>query len=166
MSPVAAPVPRPEGLHAPFAQFFDAAVADGWEHWPPAGPWGVQDRAAGIDPRTGQLHQTGERLAGDSTVVLRRDDAIIWLVDRVITPPWSPALAKVDRWTRGWFADGLHSFDVPQAYDAEAIEALRTRCHGCGQASQELVPVHFTGRYCPDCAPSAKARLETPGWCD
>ena len=71
----------PDDLYVPYKAWREATLADGWSEIP-GGPWGTQDRSRGNDPRTGQLHHTGERSPGDRSIKLLLDEFIVQLVDR------------------------------------------------------------------------------------
>lgn len=147
-------------LHAPFAAWRDAALADGWTEVP-NGVWGVQKQPLEHDPVSGS-YVIEKRYDGDLTVLLVKDDMQVWLVDR--TGAWD----RHELWTSGWFNNGLTTMgSVPEVYDAAAIEALRGKCDKCGQAGdpKRLTPIGFTGKVCPTCdTPAYRNQIEFPGW--
>lgn len=145
-----------------YAEWRDAALVDGWEEIP-GGPWGIQDRTRGKDPRTGQLYTTGERREGDRSVYLIKDDLVVYLVDR-------GSLKGRETWTAGWFQNGHHSMGkVPEPYSMEAIEKLRAVCSVCNKSvdPSELKHLRFAEKVCRECdTPALRAEYEPAGWCD
>lgn len=114
-------------LYAPFAAWRDAALNDGWTEIE-GGVWGRQVRPLTVDPRTGTYSMTGDRSEGDFTVQLRKDDMVVYLVDRADLPGRGLYIC-------GWFKNGNHTMrNVPDIYDANKIEALRDDCTKCGQS--------------------------------
>lgn len=161
----------PDGLHEPFANWYRAAVESGWEEYPPGGPWGLQDKDGGTDPRTKQLYQTGERHPGDRSVVLRHGDKVVWLVDRDVRPAGRGDVPpRRELVTHAWFADGLAAAaaPVPDVFDHDAVESLRGVCPKCGKdvGADGLERVGFAGRYCAACAAAERPRQEFRGWAD
>lgn len=154
-----AAVTHPEGLYEPYAQFYDAALAAGFEEYPAGGPWGRQDPSGESDPRTGQVRHTGERYPGDRSVILRKDDIRIWLVDR-------DGPCSRETYTAGWFDHGCTAFPGPVPEDPSKINALRQVCIECHRVVRELHHVSFAMKVCADCLPSARERHEFPGWAD
>lgn len=135
-------------LNAKAQAWLNAAVADGWECTP--GPWRTGD-----DP-------------DDRSVVLKRDELVVWLVDRETGMPDVPRTAwRHEEWLAGWARDGLHKITVPDVYDAAAMRDVVgecTECHELGAAAR-LKPISFAGRVCPTCdTPELRARMEPPGW--
>lgn len=153
-------VTRPEGLYGPYAAFYDAALAAGFEEYPAGGPWGRQDPSGERDPHTGQVRHTGERYPGDRSVVLRKDDVQIWLVDRDMPR------GRRETYMKGWFDNGWTAFPAPVPENPSEIDALRQVCIQCHQVAPELHHVSFAMKVCADCLPSARERHEFPGWAD
>ena len=139
------------------AAWKQAALADGWME-KPGGPWGVQEQPLRRDEVFGQFVQTGERRPGDNSSLLKKGDAVVHLVDRVLS--FGDRRVE-DVHADGWFDNGLmgwHTF--PKEYDAEVIEGIRSTCTRCGKVSPEgLTPLLFVARVCPEClvAPSVRA---------
>lgn len=152
-------------LHAPFAAWRDAAVADGW-YEVPGGVWGYQAQPWRIDPITGSYATTGERREGDRTVYLIKDDMKVWLVDR--NTVIRDGSSRREIWTHGWFMNGHQKMDkVPEVYDTEALEVQRGVCVYCNQPGDpsRLKPISFAGKVCPDCDTKAlRDKVEAPGW--
>lgn len=153
------PTELPEGLDDSHRAWAEAALADGWRESPKGGPWGKQLQGGPTDPDTKQVVHTGERHEGDRSVALRKDDMVIYLVDR-------DSNGRRQVWTAGWMRNGLRSFDVPAAFDAAEIERLRGCCLKCGKevGTDQLQSVGFAGAYCADCAPDERRKQEFPGW--
>lgn len=147
-------------LHAPYAAFREAALADGWTEIA-GGVWGIQEQPLRMDPLSGTYASTGERRDGDRTVFLVKDDMKVWLVDRDIR-------GQRQTYTSGWFANGLQSMPrVPEVYDADSIEALRGVCNYCNTAGDpsRLAHIGFAGKVCPTCDTKAlRDKIEFPGW--
>lgn len=155
----------PAGLDDRLRGWYEAAVLDGWEVFV-GGPWAPQVSGGPHDPTTRQIVQ---RLKGhdehDLSTVLRKGDAVVWLVDRMIGPA-GRELRQV--YTAGWFDNGQTAFEVPHAYDAEQLTLLRGACLDCKAhvGRENLQHVGFAGVYCDDCAPAQRRKQEFPGWCD
>lgn len=77
------------------------------------------------------------------------------------------AIARSERGSAidAWGPDGL-ALDVPDTYDMAALIAGLRTCSFCGAMDVATQRVAFCNRSCAACAPAAKQRLETPGWCD
>lgn len=122
------------------------ALADGWQE-KPGGPWGHQAQPLQWDDTFGGLQQTGERRAGDRSVLLRKGDATVWLVQRTLAD-------SLDVRACGWFDDGRTEWATfPPHYSAEAVEAVRGTCAACKSVGNpaRLTLVPFDGRVCPTC---------------
>ena len=149
-----------------YQDFIDAALADGWEEHP-HGVWGIQKQPLEPDEKWGQF-VTIARREGDRTVRLRKNDVVLWFVDRDTTIGDRPP--RRETWTKGWFRNGRQGMvGVPETYSAEAIEALRGNCTVCEKPGDpdRLKMLGFAGRVCPDCDTGAlRAKVEFPGWTD
>lgn len=164
----AAPV-APASFNDEFRAWFDAAVADGWEA-AVGGPWAPQVPGGPHDPKTRQIVQRRGRGHDDedNSVILTKDDAVVWLIDRVTGWPDRPASRKREVYTHGWFKNGLRAFEVPDVYDKRMLAALRGMCLACEKyvGVDEIEHVGFAGAYCHDCAPAQRRMQEFPGWAD
>ncbi len=161
-----APV-APASFTDEFRAWFDAALADGWTAFV-GGPWAPQVQGGPHDPVTRQIVQRSGRGHDDedNSVILRKDDAVVWLIDRVTGWPDRPASRRREVYTHGWFENGMRAFEVPAVYDKRVVAALRGVCLACEKyvGEAEIEHVGFAGAYCHGCAPAQRRKQEFPGW--
>lgn len=145
-----------------------AALSDGWKIQL-GGPWARQIPGGPHDPETKQIVVRDYGYdSDDHSVVLRKDDAVVWFVNRITGSTARPASYRHEVWTAGWFSNGLRAFVVPEVYDKRLLAALRGVCLECDKyvGETEIEHVGFAGAYCHDCAPAQRKKQEFPGWCD
>lgn len=64
-----------------------------------------------------------------------------------------------------WGPDGL-AITAPFPYSWSAILSNATKCDECEEVGVVTLRVAFCQRVCATCLPTARAKYETPGWCD
>ena len=145
-----------------YCEFIQEAITDGYEevlH----GVWGIQKQPHEKDEE-GRYVTVG-RHPGDNTIVLTKDDVVLWFVDRVIN-----VTGKREFWTQGWFSEGKHAMThVPKKYSPQAIEDLRGTCNYCHKPGDptRLALIGFVGKVCPECdTKELRNKIEFPGWTD
>lgn len=116
----------------------EAAIADGWQAEPTYGD-----------------HEPLEQ-----AWKLRRDGFTIQGLSR---PGSDKMLPSAD--VHIWGPDGL-AIEPPAEYDFAAIVRGSQTCSECGAHPVTTERVAFANRVCAECAPDARRRYETPGWCD
>lgn len=145
----------PEGFHAPFREYVDAMLADGWtlNH----STWYMDDG--------GKIHNR----PGDRSIVLTRDDFVVWFVDRTnAATRWRPEPYD-EHWTAAWYQNGQKAFELPKTYDWQAFVAVKGYCPECHRnvGADMLRPLGFAGKICVQCDnnnPGIRAQVEFPGW--
>jgi hypothetical protein len=146
----------PEGFHAPYREYVEAMLADGWtlNH----GPWS-----------TGYADNEPHVSVGDRTVTLTRDDFVVWFVDRTNQPTrWRPK-AYDEQWTASWAGNGLHAIKLPETYSWQAFLDAKALCPECLRrvGVENLRSLGFAGKICVDCdrdKPEIRKTVEFPGW--
>jgi hypothetical protein len=115
----------------------EAAIADGWQAEPTYGD-----------------HEPLEQ-----AWKLRRDGYTIQGLSRPGSDKMLPSAA-----VHIWGPDGL-AIKPPVEYDSAAILRGSETCSECGAHPVKTERVAFANRVCADCAPDARRKYETPGWC-
>ncbi len=118
----------------------DAAIADGWEHKPTYN--------SEAESRACSLSKDGFK----ASMLTRRNEpgSKKWLFEANV---------------HVWGPDGM-CVQVDFPYSFESIIAGVNKCGNCNREGVKTHLAGFAGRFCAECLPLAKKKLEYPGWCD